>query len=142
MTSSQNAVREYVQEVKKQLNLSCPDCDREKFEHRIDRMVSAFLEDEHEAHPNAGYEELVREFGAPEKYVSDLLNECSEEARIRHQKKRRFTFAMIAAAMCIVIFVVGIFAVYNRQMRVVHKEVTTTIYVAAPIAVGTAADQE
>jgi len=88
--------------------LDCPPKERKRLMSRLDRALTAYLED----FPEAGETDLTASFGTPQECAARLLAECPpDRVAAERQKKDRRHRTVIAVLAVLLAFVVGI-AVY------------------------------
>ncbi len=93
---------QYLQSVRKLLD--CPREEKERLLSRLDRALTAYLED----FPEAGNTDLAANFGTPDECVVRLLEECApatiaaqRQKKVHRQRILTVTLALLlAAALC------------------------------------------
>lgn len=87
--------------------LTCAQKDRKRLLNRLDKGVSAYLEE----NPDATETQLYVAFGEPESCVAQLLDECGTSAVVARASCRRKS-RMVCAVLLILAVMATLFAAY------------------------------
>lgn len=77
--------------------LDCPPEQKKALLYRLDRAVTAYLEDE----PDAGASGLTANFGAPEECAGRLLEECGPMAVAEEERRRTRRHRVLLAVLAV-----------------------------------------
>lgn len=97
--------------------LDCPPEQKKALLYRLDRAVTAYLEDE----PDAGASGLTANFGAPEECAGRLLEECGPMAVAEEERRRTRRHRVLLAVLAVLIVAVLGLAVYLHDGRAVIR---------------------
>ena len=81
--------------------MDCPPSERERLLSRLNSAVTAYLEDT----PEAGEDDLIANFGAPEDCAARLMEECAPKTvtaqRRKKTRRKRIIIAVLAALLVV-----------------------------------------
>lgn len=88
----------YLRQVKK--HLTCSPKERNRFLHRTEQMLDAFLEE----NPDATEEDLYLALGSPEELAEQMMEEC-ESHQVMYSSKKQSHIVSIVEILLVVVFV-------------------------------------
>jgi len=110
---------QYLQSVRKLLD--CPREEKERLLSRLDRALTAYLED----FPEADNTDLVANFGIPDECAIRLLEECTPTALVTERKKKSRSHRALIAVLTVLLTVTVGLAVYlwlNGGLVIIHTD--------------------
>lgn len=114
--------RAYLRQVKK--HLTCSPKERNRFLHRTEQMLDAFLEE----NPDATEEDLYLALGSPEELAEQMMEECDKEQIKLFSSKRVLKVSTASIILGIVLVSVFVLA-YQRRSIHVYTEVHPLQYI-------------
>ena len=126
------AANKYMSEVSERL--VCPTGLRRSFLRQLGEEVGAYVGD----HPDAPIEELYKEFGEPESFSSQLLDNKDYEKMLKKAKRRQifwivFSVCMLAVVAFLIVFIVDLIKTYGGEITVSEPRIISTSNIAIGI---------
>lgn len=109
----------YLRQVRK--HLTCSPKERNRFLHRTDQMLDAFLEE----NPDATDEDLYLALGSPEELAEQMMEECQSDYSLSRHKNKLIPFSIVVSIALIYVCIVA----FQYWKSGVHIEIKPVEYV-------------